>query len=85
MNVVIPRAPSSNRVSLSEMLPAAVMFEGFVIFSIWTPLSKYAATAAYVWVPDTNVVMPVAPLSSRVPVLVPSSAMLPAAVMFEGW
>ena len=76
VNVVMSCAPLSFRVFVS-MLPAGVMCKGSVTFSIWTPSSSYAATAAYVWPPDTNVVMPDAPSSSRVSV----SVMLPAAVM----
>ena len=84
-NVAMPDAPSSSRVSVSVMLPAAVMCKGSVMLRIWTPSSRCAATAAYVWPPDTNVTMPRAPLSSRSSVLVPISAVLPAAVMMEGF
>ena len=79
LNVVMLFAPSSSRLmSSSVMWPTAVMFGRSVTFSIWTPSSFCAATAAYVWPPDSNVVMPNAPLSSRLLVFV----MLPAGVMF---
>ena len=56
------------------------MLEGVVIFSIWTPLSVDDATAAYVSLPDLNVVISYAPSSSRLVV----SPILPAAVMLRG-
>ena len=80
LNVVMLDAPLSSRVSVSVMLSVAMMFKGLVTFSIWTPSSKNAATAAYVWPPDTNVVMPYTPSSSRVSV----SVMLSVAMMFKG-
>ena len=40
------------------ILPAAVMSEGSVTFSIWTLASMFPVTATYVSVPDSNVVMP---------------------------
>ena len=55
LNVAIPAAPSRFRLVVSPILLAAVMLEGLVIFSIWTPLSVNAATAAYVLLPDLNV------------------------------
>ena len=51
-------APLSSRLGVSVMLSVAMIFEGSVTFSIWTPSSAYAVTAAYVWPPDLNVVMP---------------------------
>ena len=61
------------------MLPAAVTLDGSVMSSIWTPSSSYAATAAYVLPPDSNMAMSHAPNSSRVPALV----MLSVAVRFS--
>ena len=50
------------------------------ILMIWTPLSVPAATAAYVWPPDSNVAMARAPPSVRAA----SSAILPAEVTLAG-
>ena len=80
LNMVMLIAPLSSRVSVSVMLSVAMIFEGSVTFSIWTPSSSYAVTAAYVLLPDSNVVMLDAPLSSRLP----PSVMLSVAMMFEG-
>ena len=38
----------------------SVVSGGISILMIWTPSSSYAATAAYMWSPDVNVVMPCA-------------------------
>ena len=76
-NVAMSHAPfsrSSLAPSVSVMLPSAVMADGSVTLSIWTPSSSYAATAAYVLPPDVNVAMPFAPSSSRVPSLLMLSA-----------
>ena len=80
VNVVMPRAPRSAREAVSVMLPSAVMADGSVMSSIWTPSSESAATAAYVLPPDSNTAMSDAPPSSREAVL----AMLPSAVMADG-
>ena len=39
-NVVISSAASSPRLSVSVMLPAAVMLDGLVMLRIWTPSSR---------------------------------------------
>ena len=67
-------ASSSARVLLSRIRPARVTLEGSVILSIWTRFPDEAATAAYVWPPDSNVAMPSGQLR-----LLPSE-MLPVAV-----
>ena len=50
----MPAAASSSRESPSVMLSVAVMSDGLVMLSIWTPSSSYAATAAYVLPPDVE-------------------------------
>ena len=64
--MAIPRAPLSTKLVVSVILPAGVMFVGSVTLRIWTPLSSYAATAAYIVPFDSNMVMSRAPLSCRV-------------------
>ena len=84
-NVVILRAPSSKSPpapSVSASWPAGAGLARSVPpesvrLSIWTPWSMDEATAAWVVVPETNVVMPMAP-SSKISLVPSVSASLPA-------